>query len=42
LIRKLQNKRPYRHTWGDNIKMDYEEMGYEDADYTELASDMIQ
>ena len=42
LVGKPEGKRPLgrsRHGWEDNIKMDLQEMGCGDVDWTELAQD---
>ena len=39
---KPEGKRPLgrpRHRWEDNIKMDLQEVGYRDMDWTDLAED---
>jgi hypothetical protein len=40
LVRKPEGKRPLRRPrrrWEDNIKMDYQEVGYGSMDWIELA-----
>ena len=42
LVGKPEGKRPLgrpRHRWGDNIKMDLQEMGCEGMDWTDVAQD---
>ena len=42
LVRKPEGKRPlgrHRRRWGDNIKMDLQEVGFEGMDWIELAQD---
>jgi hypothetical protein len=41
-VGKPERKRPFwrpRHRWEDNIKTDFQEMGYGDMDWIELARD---
>jgi hypothetical protein len=42
LVRKHQGKRPLRRprsSWGDNIRMNYREIGWEDVDWVHLTQD---
>jgi hypothetical protein len=42
LVGKPEGRRPLgrpRHRWEDNIKMDLQEMGFGDVDWTDLAED---
>jgi len=42
LVGKIERKRPLgrpRCKWDDNIKMDFQKVGYEDMDWIELAQD---
>jgi hypothetical protein len=42
LARKLEGRRPLgrpRHTWEDNIKMDFEEVEWRSMDWVDLAED---
>jgi hypothetical protein len=42
LVGKLEGKRPIgrpRHRWEYNIKMDLQEVGFEDMDWIELSQD---
>jgi hypothetical protein len=45
LAGKPEGKRPIgtsRHTWGNNVRMNLREMGWENVDWTQLAQDGYQ
>jgi hypothetical protein len=44
-VTRPEEKRPFgghRHRWGDNIRMDFRETGWQVVDWIHLAKDMDQ